>query len=47
MTISEKLKGIIMNIYDFGILLIPVGFILAGVIAYIGHKKKWKIMDYL
>ena len=36
-----------MNIYDFGILLIPIEFILAGVIAYIGHKKKWKIMDYL
>ncbi len=32
---------------NIGVLVIPVGFILAGVIAYIGHKKKWKIMDYL
>ncbi len=32
---------------NIGVLVIPVGFILAGMIAYIGHKKKWKIMDYL
>ena len=36
-----------MNIYDFGIALIPIGFIFAGIIAYIGYKRKWKIMDYL
>ncbi len=27
-------------------LIIPVGFVFAGVIAYIAHKKNWKIADF-
>jgi len=27
-------------------LIIPVGFVLAGVIAYIAHKKNWKMADF-
>ncbi len=26
--------------------ILPVVFIVSGVFAYIGHKRKWKIMDY-
>ncbi len=27
-------------------LIIPIGFVAAGIIAYIAHKKKWKIADF-
>jgi hypothetical protein len=27
--------------------LLPIGFVLAGVIAYVAHKRKWKWAEYL
>jgi len=39
-------KGLLME-NNIGVLIIPFGFIFASIIAYIGYKKKWKIMDYL
>ncbi len=28
------------------ILIIPVGVVIVGIIAYIAHKKEWKIVDF-
>lgn len=28
------------------LLIIPVGLIIVGIIAYIAHKKQWKIADF-
>ncbi len=27
------------------LLIIPVGLVIVGVIGYIAHKRKWKIVD--
>jgi len=27
-------------------LIIPIGFVFAGIIAYIAHKYKWKIAEF-
>ena len=31
---------------ELGLIVIPVGFIVAAVIGYIAVKKHWKIADY-
>ena len=35
------------EINEVGLALVPIGFILAGVIAYFSVKYKWKIADIL
>jgi len=36
-------KGLNMSNYSF---LFPLVFVMAGIIAYVAHKKHWKIADY-
>jgi hypothetical protein len=31
---------------EFKVALVPISFILAGVIVYVGNKKGWKFLDY-
>lgn len=32
---------------EIGILIIPLGFILAGIIGFLAVKKHWKIADWI
>ncbi len=31
---------------EIGVIVIPVGFIIAAIIGYIAVKRKWKIADF-
>ena len=43
-TVATNGVGCVMN--SIAPLIIPVGFVLAGIIAYIAHKRNWKIADF-
>jgi uncharacterized protein YneF (UPF0154 family) len=32
---------------DIGVLIIPIGFVFAGIVGYFAVKKHWKIADIL
>ena len=32
---------------DIGVLIVPIGFVVAGIIGYFAVKKHWKIADIL
>ena len=31
---------------EFGVALVPIVFILAGVLVYVGNKRGWKFLDH-